>query len=609
VFCASYLGAQSPLSINSDRIETVAGRGLLVRTKPAGAVVYIDGIERGRTPLTIQDMRSGDYVIRVFKTGYRERELRIRLSEGSCLELDLELHELAGRIFVNVRREQGASGDALPFNPELLIDGDPPLDAENFPGAVDWSRPGPRRPPAPEPRRDYRGGARQTRPAGNFPGGAAYLVNAIPASSSLWIYELYVPAGFRQIRIRAFGWKDAQASLLVEPDRTESITIRLSPADFSLSGGRLSRPVFNPENAGALGSTSLSFEVSAPGSGTFSVMDQGGNQIYHRRLPSFTTWSQRVSWDGRDEGGKIPGEGPYTLRVEAYPSSAGTGVPAGQIIRRQVVIDSSLLIYPLTLSGAMPGLFYTPSPELLPPRSFQMEASLLFGQVPAVSGSGAPANTFGGAGIPFDLGFRFSPLRRLELSAALGNSAPDDEPPWGFSVAAKWLAFKSVGQPAGGAAAPLSLALLCGFSWASLMERTPQREGASLMVPMSWEFGPGLSLFFSPGLFWPGWDQPEPRLVLSLGPYVRRGIVSAGLSLRGEFDMVRPPARKGGALGEGPAGVPSGDGPPSPVTLFTAAEVKLLPPPSNIVLTVLGGFWNRGTELGGFGGFALGTIF
>jgi hypothetical protein len=580
--------------------------------------VYIDGIERGRTPLTIQDMRGGDYVIRVVKTGYRERELRIRLSEVSRLELDLELEELAGRIFVHVRREQGASGDSLPFSPELLIDGNPPLDAESFPGVLSRPRPGDRggrgRPQGPRPPGvgDYRGGARQTRPAGELPGSAAYLMSAIPVSSSLWIYELYVPAGFRQIRVRAFGWKEAQASLLVEPDRTATLTMGLSPAVFSLSGGRVSRPSFNPENAGALGSTSLSFEVSAPGSGTFSVLDQGGNQIYQRRLPAFTTWSQRVSWDGRDEGGEILGEGPYTLRVEAYASPAGTAAP--EAIRQQVVIDSSLLIYPLTLSGALPGLFYTPSPALLPPRSFQLEASLLFGQVPALDSAGAPANTFGGAGIPFELGLRLSPLRQLEVSAALGNSAPDNESPWGFSLAAKWLFFKPVGQHAGQSAGqpigqftglPLSLALLCGFSWASHAEKTPQREGVSLMVPMSWDFAPGLSLLVSPGLFWPGWDQPEPRLILSLGPYVRRGIVSAGLSLRGEFDLARPSPRNGGPLGEGPSGGAS----VSPVTFFAAAELKVLPSPSNLVLTVLGGLWNRGAQVGGFGGFALGTIF
>jgi hypothetical protein len=568
--------------------------------------VYIDGIERGRSPLTIRDLPSGAYLIRVTKTGYRERELRIRLSEGSRLELDLELEELAGRIIIHVRREPGPAGEEPALNPELLIDGDPPLDGTLLPRPLGRRRDGRGR-PLPGNNRDYGPPAPPFRPAREgreIPGSAAYLVSAVPVSSSQWVYELWAPAGFRQIRVRAFGWKEAQASLLVEPDRTVTLAMTLSPAAFVLSGGRLSRPAFNPENMGALGSTSLSFDVSAPGEGVFSVLDQGGNQVYHRRLPPFSTWSQRVSWDGRDKDGEILGEGSYTLRVEAYPASAETGGPRGQTIRHQVRIDSSLLIYPLTLSAAMPGLFYAPSPALLPPRSFQVEASLLFGQVPAADDSGAPADTFGGAGIPFELGFRLSPLRRLELAASLGTSVPGGEPPWGFSVSAKWLLRKPAAPDRD---LPLSLALLWGASWSSRGDQSPQREGASLMVPMSWDFDSGLSLLLSPGLHWPLWNRPEPRLLLSLGPSFRRGILSAGLSLRAEFDPLPPgdSGKNGGPLGEGPPGA-AGEG---PVTLFGAAELKLFPPPSNLVFTALGGLWNRGSMLGGFGGFALGMIF
>jgi hypothetical protein len=598
-------GAQSSLSINRDRVETVAGQGLLVRTKPAGALVYINGIERGRTPLALEDLRGGSYLLRLAKTGYREREARIFIAEGNRLELDFELEELAGRVLVTIRRGQGPGGEAAPFKgepfkPELFVDGEPPLDAEIFPDSSSWAWPG--NPGAPrifEPRRPYRG--RRNRRPGDTPG-AAYLISVVPVSASRWVYELHVPAGFRTIRVRAFGWNEVYASLLVEPDRTARLDMELSPAAFLLSGGRLSRPVFNPENTGELGSTSLSFEVSGPGSGTFSVLDQEGSQVYSRRIPPFETWSQRVSWNGRNDRGEPLGEGSYTLCVEAFPSSAEDPAPAGQSIRRQARIDPSLLIYPLSLSAAMPGLLYAPSPALLPPRSFQLESSLLLGMIPSAGVSGAPGNTFSGAGLPFELAFRFSPLKRLELAAALGNPALKEENFWGFSASAKWLFIGPGGWNLAGRNLPLQAALMGAFSWAPRAERTPQREGASLIVPLAWDFGSGFSLFAGPGLFWPGWKQGEPRLLLSLGPYFRRGMFSAGLSLRAEFELIREGL--GGPLGEGP-----GAGPGAPPVLFSAAELKLFPPVSNLVVTALGGFWNRGAAWGGFGGLALGAIF
>jgi hypothetical protein len=63
----------------------------------------------------------------------------------------------------------------------------------------------------------------------------------------------------------------------------------------------------------------------------------------------------------------------------------------------------------------------------------------------------------------------------------------------------------------------------------------------------------------------------------------------AGLSLRSEFDFSSAAS--------------------SPVTLFGAGELRFFPPPSNLVFTLLGGFWNQGARTGGFGGFALGAIF
>ncbi|MDR0669217.1 MAG: PEGA domain-containing protein [Treponema sp.] len=570
LLCAPLLAAQTSFPINGDRVETVKGRGLLVRTKPAGARVYIDGIERGQTPLELPDLRSACYSIRVSKSGYEERELRVHVSGEGRLELDLELWALAGRILLTVRAEAESAFSVPARRPDLFIDGSAPLEDRALEG-IRFGNAG--RFPAPgiPPR---------------IPGGQVYLVSAgsrlaavVPVSASQWVYDLYVPIGLRRIRVRAFGRREARTTLTVESGKTLTVTLDLPPAAFHLSPGRLSRAAFNPANTGTLGSTGLSFEVSAPGRGLFSVLDREGRLIYSRELTPFTTWSQEAVWDGRNQEGEIQEDGPYTLQVEAYPSTGPAGKPeAPQRFSRQVLIDSSLVIYPLTLFAAMPGLFYTPSPALLPPGAFQTEFSLLFGQTPMDRDAAAPG------GIPVELAFRYSPLKNLELAGAVDLFfAGDNTSPWGFSLSLK-RPFTGSGEKAG-------IALLGAFSWAQDMKKSPQREGASLIVPMSFDVAGGLSLLLAPGVFWSAWERPEPRPLLSLGSLYRRGMVSAEISLRGELDISR--AVKGGP----------------PLDLFSSAGVTLNPPPSNLVFGLAGGLWNRTPGPAVFGVFSLGLIF
>ena len=57
----------------------VRGR-LIVRSTPAGARVFVDGRERGRTPLTLGSLSPGSYAIRVARDGYVPIERRLTVS-------------------------------------------------------------------------------------------------------------------------------------------------------------------------------------------------------------------------------------------------------------------------------------------------------------------------------------------------------------------------------------------------------------------------------------------------------------------------------------------------------------------------------------------------
>ncbi|GHV41446.1 hypothetical protein AGMMS49546_17350 [Spirochaetia bacterium] len=529
-------------SIVGDTFEEAAGRGLLIRTKPAGAKVYIDGVERGLSPLPLNTLEAGEYHVRLYKEGWLERQFTVRISASSRLVASIELKEASGHLFLKIRRSEEASAPAaIPFAPVLIAGG------ETFP---------------------------------------------VPEDGSSGGTGLSLPVGYHTIRARAFGWEDASVTIYVREGEAEQAELVLSPALFRLSAGRVSRNKFNPANPSSLGSTECGFEVSGPGTGTMTVLDQEGRAVYTADLAPFKTWSQSAVWNGRSGGG--PGDSPgraggilpdgvYTLLIEAESAPWDGSAPERQSLSLPVTIDSSLAIYPLSIFGAIPGLLFAPVPGILPRGSFQIEADMLFGQTPESE------DAF--TSLPFEVGIRLSPLERLEIAAAL-DMVPvfGDKMPWGFSGSLKWLFLNPGEKP------PLGLAAAFTGSWAEDKAVSPQREGASLYFPLSWQFSPFFSVLLSPGVFWHAWNEGTPRLFLSTGILFRHSLFSAGISFRPEFDL------SDGAYTESNQSF-------DPVTLMTAAEIKFYPPPSNLVFTLSGGIWSKGNRKGGFGGIAIGIVY
>jgi serine/threonine-protein kinase len=53
---------------------------LLVRSTPAGALVFVDGKEVGPTPQTVRDLPSGTHVVRIVRNGYTTEERRVAIT-------------------------------------------------------------------------------------------------------------------------------------------------------------------------------------------------------------------------------------------------------------------------------------------------------------------------------------------------------------------------------------------------------------------------------------------------------------------------------------------------------------------------------------------------
>jgi hypothetical protein len=364
----------------------------------------------------------------------------------------------------------------------------------------------------------------------------------------------------------------------VGENTVQNLDFNLKPAIFRIVNASLARPVFNPGNAGSLGMTDINFEVTAPGRGTLSVFNSLGELLFARELGPFSTWSQSSSWNGRDRWDDILPDGVYSVALKLESIPWDDSPPVQETITLKAELDSSREIRPLTFFSGLSGLLFAPGPGLLPPGSFQVEGGLLFGSPP---NAGSPWKS-----LPFAAAFRFSPLPRLEISAAL-DVLPmyDADILTGFGSAAKWVFFNPAETTKFGFAAGAS------FAWAAKTAATPfgMGSGIELFFPLELDTG-AFSFLLTPACIWTSdegfpWD-PAPRLLLSGGAMYRMTYVSTALSARSEFDF-------------------SGGDP----SVMIGGEVKFFPPPSSFVFSVMGGVWVKGGSLGGFGGVGIGMIY
>jgi hypothetical protein len=497
-----------PLSVSGDTIQQLEGTGLAVASDPPGASVYLDGIKEGITPLVLPVLPAASYTIRLSKEGYFDRELRVTVPREGRLSISLNMEKAAGNLLLRVR---SSGAGELPLNPLVYVDG------VLMPGPV-----------------------------------------------------LALNEGSHSVRVRAFGWEDVYAVVYVKARETRVLEAVFSPAPFGIRSVSPGRRRFNPDDSGSLGSTTFSFEVSAPGRGTFLVLDHEGQTRFRRELGPFTTWSQSVSWDGRDQKGNILPDGSYTLRIEAE-DPAGTAVSAAL----EAELDSSFHIIPSQTSAAVPGLSWAPGARLNPPPSWQVEGTMLFGK---------PVREEAWQSLPFAVSLSASVFERLEIGAAV-NMTPRFEGKTPFSPG---LSLKLGILGAGGRTAPLGLALGLRYGFSDGEELSPfgLPSGTEFFLPFSVESDrlfakTTVSLLLVPALWFRELSK-SPLGVVSGGLAFRRSPLSAGLSLRAES--------------------PFG----SPRRVMAGGEIKFFP--SMVVFSLSGGVWFESSRRGFYGGIGIGVI-
>jgi hypothetical protein len=461
----SLLAARNVSDITTDTFEEISGRGLEIRTNPSEAKVFINGVDRGSTPAAFENLTRGEYSIRLSKEGYRDRQFNVTLFNNSRLVVSIKMEELRGFANVTVHKADD-SPQALPFNPQVFTDA--------FDGTLS----------------------------------AVSLTDDFKALLNL-------TAGYNFIIVRAFGWEEALEEVLISEETTAEIDIYMRPAAFRIGALFRGRKRINPLNSSGLGSAEFPFVVMAPGSAVMTVRDTSGSVVYSRQLDDFSTWRQRPTWDGRDINGNPVPEGAYTVLIEASPLfPLNEGEAKVFQLTMQSEVDYSINIFPLSLTGGIPGLTFAPLPHVLPAGSYQIEAEISFGSFHLRENASVTAVV----GFPFGIGLRLSPLDNLETAAYFNiNPGVDNSTGWGISGSVKYNFLN-------GGAFPLFLAAGASYAWASGNGEDPLSpgRGVGLHLPISLELAE-FSIILSPAIFWRGPEGFVPALLLSAGALYRGG--------------------------------------------------------------------------------------
>lgn len=192
---------------------------------------------------------------------------------------------------------------------------------------------------------------------------------------------LEVPVGYHTISAQKFGFEEKSLKILVLRGKASRVDLSLVPASFNIKDVRIGRKVFNPDNRGLFGRTTLAFNVTGPGYGRVEIRDSAGSLIFQRTLLPFTTWAQSFSWNGETETGPAP-DGTYAMRLLLWPEkkqdpSGLQPVPAFNDIKQieaseqasimqefSFQIDRNQRIIPAGYSRGQPGLSFVSNPAI-----------------------------------------------------------------------------------------------------------------------------------------------------------------------------------------------------------------------------------------------------
>ncbi len=95
IACLLLAGIPAAMAADGAAAPSSPGANISVLTFPKGAAVYLNGEYRGDTPLKIEFLAPGKYVVDIRMNGFRNETVQRTLNEGTMFEVGINLESLS----------------------------------------------------------------------------------------------------------------------------------------------------------------------------------------------------------------------------------------------------------------------------------------------------------------------------------------------------------------------------------------------------------------------------------------------------------------------------------------------------------------------------------
>ena len=364
-FSCGVVVAESDFETTLSKLEDNTETGVLsVVTNVENVEVYINNMYKGVSPLIVEKMTPGMYVINLVKKGYKEKTAFIEVEAGIQSKLFFDLEPLLGflKITSNVKDADIYINDLLLENIHQFTDSD-----------------------------------------------------LIQTPNSFDTGIIKIPEGIYTIEFKKFGYEPKVCNVVVLYDLLSSLNVELEKSLLEITSIKTDPNSFNPNLPQALGKTNVNIGVTTPCIAYFEVFDKNNTLVYVSAEKKLQDSIASLSWNGTNSYNMAEEQGLYSIVVTVKPL-AGWNLKGSNseqenalVVKTTAFIDNNIF-YPLV--GANSGGTSTgiPTPRLMP------KGTTLF----SVSGMSNFSLDSGYNATPFSFDIVHNPLADLELAFRVG---------------------------------------------------------------------------------------------------------------------------------------------------------------------------------------------
>ena len=285
-----------------------------------GASVYLDGVYKGITPLTLHDLEPGRYKLRFKKDNYDDVVQIVYVSAGKTTHFTA--HFIGASLTVTANQD----------NVTVYIDNVKKGTVGRTPLTINDIEPGYHH--VELAKKHYRSSKKEIE---FFAGNTHYMTGVLEKISGYLKVEtepenahvtvsgnsitylgenlFEVNPGSCNVKVRAFGYNDKMETSSVSTDNTTNLKVELEEAEFDIKSLSVSSSSFNPDNTKVLPDVRIEWGVTAPEKGLLTIRDSKNDVVASWDIV-FADWRGSVVWNGKENGISVD-EGLYQIELEA----------------------------------------------------------------------------------------------------------------------------------------------------------------------------------------------------------------------------------------------------------------------------------------------------